>query len=243
MTVPGGVAVRVGYIAPQVPYSVKVHLPPIAKPDPRITPRLSGRDLDVIVPKDETRHTKLGVFLSAWGDLEATLAFLMKELLRIDFGEALLLQSKLGMKNMIDFIEAVAMRKLINADADELCRLTDRLGKTNTKRNILVHGRWILEANVVVRGGEAHVITQFLREVEPTDPKEAEAMGNPRNQKERVRYTFTLKRIDAASRDTDKLNLDFIDFIQRIRFKAPSDVELMDLLARSKPYRATYLTP
>src|SRR5262249_32844394 len=147
-----------------------------------ITPRLSGRDLDVIVPKDETRHTKLGVFLSAWGDLEATLAFLMKELLRIDFGEALLLQSKLGMKNMIDFIDAVAMRKLINADADELCRLTDRLGKMNTKRNILVHGRWMLEANVVVRRGEAHVITQFLREVEPTDPKEAEAMGNPRNQ-------------------------------------------------------------
>jgi hypothetical protein len=242
MTVPGEVAVRVGYMAPRLPYPVNIHLPPIAQPDPCTAPRLSGRDLDIIVPKDEARHTKLGFFLSAWGDLESTLAFLLKALLDISFGEALFLQSKMGMKNTIDFIEAIGMRKLADVDADELCRLTERLGKMNTKRNILVHGRWILEANVIVRRGEAHVITQFLREIEPTDPKEAEAMSNPRNQKERVRYTFTMKRIDAASRDTDKLNFDFINFIQRMKFKALSDADLMDLLAQSKPYRATYST-
>jgi hypothetical protein len=230
-------------MAPQLPYPVNVHLPPIGEPDPRTTPRLSGRDLDIVVPNDETRHTKLGVFLSAWGNLEATLAFLLERLLRISLGEALLLQSKLGMKNMIDFIEAVALRKLMDADADELCRLADRLGKMNTKRNILVHGRWTLEANVIVRRNEAHVITQFLREVEPIDPKEAEAMGNPRNQRERVRYTFTLKRIDAASRDTNKLNLDFIEFMQRMKFKILSGAELMNLLTQSKPYRVTYSTP
>jgi len=167
----------------------------------------------------------------------------MERLLRISLGEALLLQSKLGMKNMIDFIEALALRKLTEPDADELCRLTDRLGKMNTKRNILVHGRWTLEANIIARRGEAHLLTQFLREVEPIDPKEAEAMGNPRNQKERVRYTFTLKRIDAASRDTDKLNSDFIDFMRRMKFKILSGAELMDLLAQSKPYQVTYSTP
>jgi hypothetical protein len=120
---------------------------------------------------------------------------------------------------------------------------TDRLNKLNGKRNILVHGEWILEANVIVKRGEAHLATQFLRQITPTDPKDAEAMGNPRNQRERVRYSYNLKRVEAGARDTDALNRDFDRFTGAMRFKELSNKETAELLARSPPYRVTYSTP
>src|SRR5262249_1985 len=118
-----------------------------------------------------------------------------------------------------------------------LINLLDRIGKLNTKRNILVHGQWVLEANVLVRRGEAYLSTQFLREVVPTDPEDAEKMADPRNQKQRVRYTFTLKRIDAASRDTDTVNRDMCNFIQTMRHKPVPLDEIGNALIRKWPYR------
>src|ERR1700728_470730 len=114
------------------------------------------------------------------------------------------------------------MRKLNPESATSLMALSRRVDRINTKRNILVHGRWLLEANVLIKRGEAHLVTQFLREVTPTDPEEAKAMGNPRNQRERVRYTFTLKRIDGVTRDANTLNRDICDFMGIMRHKVPT---------------------
>jgi hypothetical protein len=80
----------------------------------------------------------------------------------------------------------VAQRKLDEESAARVGRFIERAHKLNGKRNILVHGRWVLEVNVVVRRGEACIAPQFLREVIPDDPAQAKAMGDPRNQKIRV---------------------------------------------------------
>jgi hypothetical protein len=149
------------------------------------------------------------------------------------------------MKNTVELLDGLGMRKLASGDSAELTRLTERLNRMNGKRNILVHGQWVLEVNVFVRKNrtEAYLMTQFLREITPTDPEDAEALGNPRNQKERVRYTFTMKRIDAAARDTDILNRDFGKFAESMNFKELTIVEILELLSRSQPYRVTYSTP
>jgi hypothetical protein len=80
---------------------------------------------------------------------------------------------------------------------------------------------------------------KFLREIIPVDPQEAKALGNPRNQKERVRYTFTLKRIDAAARDTDALNHAFINFTENMKFSVGETLQLLS----QPPYRVIYSTP
>jgi hypothetical protein len=41
-----------------------------------------------------------------------------------------------------------------------------------------------------------------------------EKMGNPMNQRERVKYVFTLRRIAAVTRDATKLMQDFSAFSQ-----------------------------
>jgi hypothetical protein len=240
MSFPGVPIVRVGYMAANLPYPVNLTLPPVGGTDTRTNPRTTGSKLDLVVPQEPIRHEKLGRFLEAWGALESTLAFVLKALLHIELGEATLTLSKLGMKNSLELLEGLGLRKLTPDDAKTLTTLLDRVDKLNRKRNILVHGHWVLEANVMARCGEAYLAVQFLREVTPIDPEDANRMANPRNQKERVRYTFTLKRIDAATRDTDTLNNEISSFVPKMMSKPVPFDEIGTALLRKSPYRVTY---
>jgi hypothetical protein len=68
-------------------------------------------------------------------------------------------------------------------------------------------------------------------------------MGNPRNQKERVRYTFNFKRLDAVTRDTDNLNIELANFTASFRRRILPLDEIPNELLLSKPYRVTHSTP
>jgi hypothetical protein len=228
-------------MTPRLPYPVNIHLPPTAEEETRTQPRLTGKELDIVVPQDMARHETLGHFMNAWGALESTLAMCLIHLTELKLGDAHLLFPKLGMKNALDLLDGLGLRKLTPECAETFTKLIERVGKLITKRNILVHGQWVFEANVIVRRGEAILITQFLREVTPTDPEDAKNMANPRNQKARVRYTFTMKRIDATTRDTNELNVEILNFMHSaLKYKVLPLSETLDLIAQSKPYRVTH---
>jgi hypothetical protein len=53
---------------------------------------------------------------------------------------------------------------------------------------------------------------QFLRETTPADPEVQKMILKPQHQKVRVKHCFTLKRIDAATRDVLALAKAFADF-------------------------------
>jgi hypothetical protein len=194
-----------GFWAPHLPYPVNVNMPPVATPDTRTQIRTTGPQLDIAIPQDKSRHEKLGQFIEAWGALESTLTFLFMRLASVELSDAALIFPKFGTKNALDLLESLGQRKLIKDSSSSLINLIDRARKLNGKRNILIHGHWVLEANVLTKRGEVCLAVQFLREVIPSDPDHEKLMGNPRNQKERVRYSFTLKRIDASARDSDGL--------------------------------------
>jgi hypothetical protein len=219
MSVPLGLAIRVGNMNRGLPYPVNVHLPSTVGPESRTSSRTSGPELDIVIPDCEERHTALGMFMDSWSQLEQHLHSILSVMLGIEFrpGEAIF--STMGMKQISDAIAGLAMRKFPDQSPERLINLTERLMKLNSKRNVLVHGHWVLEANIVVKRGEAMLVTQFLRCSTPLDPKLEQAMGDPRNQKERVRYSFSIKRIHAASRDTDTLKKDFGDVINEMGLK------------------------
>jgi hypothetical protein len=202
-----------------------------------------GSQLDIVVPQDPARHEKLGRFLESWGAFESALTILLTRLTPLRLSNAELIFSKLGTKNALDLLDALGRRTLDEDSARTLTTLIERTSRLNTKRNILVHGEWVLEANVLVRGGEAVLVTQFLREVTPLDPADEKAMANPRNQKERVRYCFTLKRIDAATRDTDILCRDVSHFMGSMKRKILPLSEVPLELLLSRPYRVNYSKP
>lgn len=216
--VTGGFAVRVGRMSKGLPYPVNVRLPPTANDPPQEAARTTGPVLDVVIPTDDKRHTRLGNFMNEWGLLEAMLMMLLAKLLNINLDCAQLIMKSLGTKQLVDLIEALAIRKLVPKQNDILNGPTGRVTSLNTKRNILVHGHWVLEANVIVRRGEAVLITQFLRQKSPSDPEEARALINPKNQKQRVKYCFTPNRIDGASRDVASLRGDIGKFLPIMAF-------------------------
>lgn len=88
----------------------------------------------------------------------------------------------------------------------ELADLMDRLGGAAQKRNHIVHGRWLLEVTLWVHKGVVRYNSQFLRQYDPIDQTIGGKLANFKNQKERVKYCFTLRRIAAAAADADALS-------------------------------------
>jgi hypothetical protein len=197
--------------------------------------------LDIAAPEGDDRHIKLGRFMDAWSLLEGSLDRVLAVLLGMSHHDTGVILSALGMRQIIDLLESLAKRKLIEEDAATFVNLMDRLRRLNTKRNVLIHGHWVLEANVIVRRGEAVLVTQFLRELTPLDPAQAKAIGDPRNQRERVRWAFNFKRIEATERDTDTIGVDISAFVGKMRSKALHGPisEALQILAESQPYRIT----
>src|SRR5262249_46641626 len=135
MSYPGTVIVRVGYMAPRLPYPVNVHLPPTRGPDTRTQIRTVGPDLDIAVPQDSTRHEVLGRFMDAWSSVESTIAMLLSRLAPVNLRDANLIFPKLGGKNALELLEGLGLRKLDEDSADKLQGFLERAGKLNTKRN------------------------------------------------------------------------------------------------------------
>jgi hypothetical protein len=210
-----GFGIRIGgYGSRRLPYPVHVHLPSASgKPRPPGTPiRTSGPDLDVDPPKGDEHHLKLGLFMDAWSRLEQILVLTLAGLLQTHHSRSLLVLEAISSRQLIELMKRLALRTLNGPARDELLRLADRMSRLNSKRNTLVHGHWILEAVVYVRRGDAVLACQFLRETTPTDPEIAKMILKPENQKVRIKHCFTLKRIDAATRDALALVKAFADF-------------------------------
>ena len=115
-------------------------------------------------------------------------------------------------RQLIDLLKGLSHRSLASVAREDLLRLAERVGRLNSKRNVLVHGHWVFEAIVYTRKGDAILKSHFLRETSPTDPELARQIAKPINQKERVRHCFTLKRIDGTIRDTLALVTAFASF-------------------------------
>ena len=73
-----------------LPYHVNINLPGHGAHDP---PRLTGPQLDITIPKDNTGHLALGHFMHAWSYLENVLANSVHLLMSIDHDSAKLTTS------------------------------------------------------------------------------------------------------------------------------------------------------
>ncbi|MBR2117976.1 MAG: hypothetical protein V4458_06320 [Pseudomonadota bacterium] len=137
MTVPLGFEIRVGRMADKLPYPVNVQLPSTVESETRDPPRTIGPELDIVIPTCNERHTALGVFMDSWSQMEQHLHAVLSMLLEIEVGSSEVVFSTMGMKQICDAIQAVALRKYSHNGADRLVNLTERLMKLNAKRNVL----------------------------------------------------------------------------------------------------------
>ena len=186
-------------------------------PGHTVTPideRIGGRIyLEDLVPSDAEHHAALGAFMDRWSGLESWVCGgIFTTLLGCDRGAARIIFQSMGMRQIIDAITGLATAKLDDTYILQLTNLLERLSKANGKRNVLAHGIWTLEVVLWVSKGSQNIKLHFMREAEPIDQRVNKAIADFRNQKERVKYCFNIKRIHAAAEESYKLAQDFASF-------------------------------
>ena len=168
--------------------------------------------IDDYVPSGKEHHTCIGEFIDAWSRLEIKVAFLLTKLAECETRTGFVLFTKLGINQAVNTIYSLATLKTQDAQIKKIDVLLKRLDRLKSKRNIIVHGRWTLEFVVWSRGSEARFAMNLLREENPEDFRERGLIADIRNQNERVKHTFNLKRIEAARRDCELLRSDITKF-------------------------------
>ncbi len=211
MAVPSGFRVRVAHAVDNLPYPVNVILPATLEAggtNAPPAPRTVGPDLDIIVPDNSKGFEALGRFMTEWSLLETTTTVLIAKVVITGRRVARAIASNTMMRGQLDFLTQCGTLTVDPLDRQSFQAVIRRLKKMNRTRNVIVHGSWVLEANVGVRNKEAVIETRFVRESTPPDRQLAKLIGDPRQQAERAKYVYTVPRIIEAAAHCAQLNTD-----------------------------------
>lgn len=220
----GTIRIAVGRTVPSK-LSFKMPGGPPTPPEDRIPGRWYLEDY---LPKTDSHHAELGLYIDSWGRLEISVSILLTVLLDVDYEIARIVFQNMGIKQVIDTIAALATAELTNDSILSLTDLLERLSSLNGTRNKLVHGYWALEFIFWDYRGQTKVQASLAREVNPNDSRVSSRLGDLRNQKERARYIFPIKRIRASRLANDALAADiwgfsFMSGLER-RSRSPSNI-------------------
>ena len=204
----------------ELPYSVHLVLP---KADG--TPSIEPRDphsfyVEDALPPPEEHHTVLGAFVAQWGQLEVNVEGLFQTLSRLTPEICSCVVSSMGTKQIIDSINSLASLRLPEKERAEVNALLDRITKSSSRRNFLIHGHWAAEIVIWPYKGEVKVKVQILRSNKPADKQIEAKLCDAKNQKERTKYLYTMKRIMGAIDDTARLASDVARFTDRLSVAA-----------------------
>ena len=182
-------------------------------------PRTSvGRDpgsvyIEDHLPTGNEHNLYLGEFMDAWGHVETSMVMLLRALLDIGFGQAAVLFQAMNFKQFLDTVTNLGTRELSDNGNTKLLGVLDFAKALNSKKNVIVHGLWIIEVAVWRKGSETKFKVRLLRELAPTDYRKRNNLADLRNQRERMRHCFDLDRIRAAGGDVAELQRRTKDFI------------------------------
>jgi hypothetical protein len=208
--------VRVLQARGELPYSVKIILPR-ADGRPSIYPRdPQSFYIEDALPSSEEHHTILGAFVAQWGQLEVNLESLFRTLAGLNAEVCSCIVASMGTKQIIESTASLASLRLPESGRAEISALLERITKAASRRNFLIHGHWIAEVVIWPYKGDVKAKVQILRLNRPSDKTIETKLSDARNQKERTKYLYTVKRLMGAISDTAKLSLDIARFTDRL---------------------------
>lgn len=199
----------------KIPYNVNVIIAREDEPEFEGQVRDDGDGnftLALIQPHCPERHTALGRFMDQWSKLEIALGILLRQVLRIEHRQLPALMNSLGIRGILDVVSAHLASNTTENCKEVGSKLLERVKEKNTQRNSLIHGFWMLEWNLVDQGGRPAAIPRVYRAYEPTDPEAAERLRDTRNKKDRLRYMFSIKRIEALVSANEDLTFEISAF-------------------------------
>jgi hypothetical protein len=184
-----------------------IHLPPISGPSPQ--------ECDLI----------LGMYMRMWGNVERAVAELIRKLLDTDMTTSQVVIRALGdMRAQRELAAELGKHRLIDEDRPDLDGLLQRIKSAATKRNRLVHGKWILHLQMRKPPNPKPLTAKsakWVRVYEPVDREEVLALGTGRNQKLNAAFQFWPERIVREAEAAQILARDLEAFVKRSTLKPP----------------------
>ena len=157
----------------------------------------------------------LGDFIGRWGDLEMYMQNILEKLIGVDSARSRAITAPLSGHQLRSMIDNLALNILEDEACAELNALTDRFGRASTHRNAIVHGSWRGELVTYTAQGKWKARGSVFRFKEPISEDERNKVYDFKNQKIRLSYVYSLKRIQGYSRDNEKLEGDLCEFINK----------------------------
>ncbi len=122
-------------------------------------------------PEDDQRHIALGKFMDAWSSLEIPIGTLLAKATGTERENIAVLMNALGTRGQLDVISVLGRVGLDDAAAVELTDILERVKTSNTRRNHIVHGRWILEARLYNANGRVLMRLEQKRLYDVSNPE------------------------------------------------------------------------
>ena len=166
------------------------------------TNRVPGKVyLEDYFPVGDEHHTILGKYLDSWSHAETAIAEMFHGVLRAERRQAYLLCRAMNQRMIHDALFELGTQRFTDEGISHLERVIALIRAANQKRNVIVHGAWVIEVAMFGRRGTTQFKVRLLREITPQDHRTGFELVNLRNQRDRLRYCYDLKRIQAASRE------------------------------------------
>jgi len=192
--------------------------------------------LEDFLPQDDRHHAALGVFVDTWDRVETAMTNLIAELLGVSFRKGAAVFQNLSVARAVGTITALSTAQLTDEAIAELVNLLERVSSLNGKRNALIHGVWTLEFKVWGWKGEVRNRAEFSRETMPHDFRVRGRLTDLRNQKERSKHVYGVKRIRAATQEAHRLAADLAAFTEAgMVMRPPSHWQVSEFLSPLHP--------
>lgn len=156
-------------------------------------------------PETDERHIELGKFMDSWSELESAISNLLSKILSTDLSHMPVLMNSLGTRGQTDVISVIGAEMFSEPSATELAKLVEQIRTNNTRRNNIVHGRWVTEVLLRLHGATPAVVYKIYRAYTPSNVSEASLSREFKNAKEREKYYFSLPRIRSISESIENL--------------------------------------
>jgi hypothetical protein len=158
-------------------------------------------------PPTEERDITLGQYMYIWSKLEFQLLLLFHLLSDTTMEIAgIIFSTGFQCPILVSMFKALGKIRLLDSEYQKLTGLCRRYSRANEKRNRIVHGSWIREAN-----SSSPMHYQWTRIYLPINSIIANEIFNKINQEVRRKYRFTIPQLKEATEQLNSLINDVQD--------------------------------
>lgn len=170
-------------------------------------------------PSGNDHHTTLGIFVDEWGWLETIIHQMLQKIL--DFKSSAMIYpliSSMGNKSLTESISSL-VNILTNTPIKNRIEVAlKKFSKLNSIRNALVHGVWAVEARPALIAGNVIIDVKLFRYQQPQNIALWSKIYKEKNQKERAKYLYDLKKIKDVTDEVRALSEELSTIMQSEKF-------------------------